>query len=403
MPKWFFRRLLDPHGSTGGSQKSGEDHGHRVAREGAFPRHDVRTCSAVGQKRGCLVWCRRRDLNPHGLRHTPLKRACLPFHHFGDRIREASFVSRPEKRAHRVWSRIESERLCHRLYALSNMLLPPTLHESQTTSQREPHYRSGPKSLSINRGSGRIGRLMLTGSPNVVQSLHSLTSAVNDVVERRAQGSVAALFDVDNTLLPGEASEVRFFRFLWRRGLVGWSELSRSVAWLAGHMPPFSLHPLRERKVYLTDKRPADIESCAREFCQTEMIREVSLQGRAKLDAHRQAGHQLILVTGAPDFLIRPLAEFLDVPTVFAAKPEQRDSVYTGALIPPLPYGRGKRELILAHAREMGLDLASSYAYGDSPGDHDLLELVGYPLVVNPIRGMARTAQRLGWPVTKWI
>ena len=29
------------------------------------------------------IWCRRRDLNPHGLRHTPLKRACLPFHHFG--------------------------------------------------------------------------------------------------------------------------------------------------------------------------------------------------------------------------------------------------------------------------------------------------------------------------------
>src|SRR2546426_8620323 len=28
-------------------------------------------------------WCRRRDLNPHGFPHTPLKRACLPFHHFG--------------------------------------------------------------------------------------------------------------------------------------------------------------------------------------------------------------------------------------------------------------------------------------------------------------------------------
>lgn len=32
---------------------------------------------------GRKSWCRRRDLNPHGLRHTPLKRACLPFHHFG--------------------------------------------------------------------------------------------------------------------------------------------------------------------------------------------------------------------------------------------------------------------------------------------------------------------------------
>ena len=39
-------------------------------------------------------WCRRRDLNPHGLRHTPLKRACLPFHHFGYRIRETSQVKR---------------------------------------------------------------------------------------------------------------------------------------------------------------------------------------------------------------------------------------------------------------------------------------------------------------------
>ena len=67
------------------------------------------------------------------------------------------------------------------------------------------------------------------------------------------------MFDVDNTLLPGEASEIRFFRFLWRRGLVGWSELTRSAAWLVGHMPPFSLHSLRERKVYLAGKRPREV------------------------------------------------------------------------------------------------------------------------------------------------
>jgi len=243
---------------------------------------------------------------------------------------------------------------------------------------------------------------MLTGPSNVVQNHHSLTSTLDDVAERRAQGSVAALFDVDNTLLPGEASEVLFFGFLWRRGQVGWGELRRSAAWLAGHVPPFSLHSLRERKVYLTGKRPADIESYAREFCQAKMIGRLSVQGRARLDEHRQAGHHLILVTGAPDFLIAPLAELLGVTTVFAAKPEQRDSVYTGALIPPLPYGRGKHELILAHAQRMGLDLAGSYAYGDSPGDRDILELVGHPLVVNPIRGMARTARRLSWPVAIW-
>ena len=236
-----------------------------------------------------------------------------------------------------------------------------------------------------------------------MQSHHILTSTLlDDVAERQTQGSVAALFDVDNTLLPGEASEIGFFRFLWRRGLVGWGELARSAAWLVGHVPPLSLHSLRERKVYLTGKRPADIESYAQEYCQTEMIGKLSLQARTRLDAHGQAGHQLILVTGAPEFLIIPLAKVLGVPTVFAAKLEELDSVYTGALIPPLPYGRGKCELILAHAQEMNLDLTGSYAYGDSPGDRDILELVGHPLVVNPIRGMARTAQRRGWPTAMW-
>src|SRR4029077_14499322 len=119
---------------------------------------------------------------------------------------------------------------------------------------------------------------------------HSITSTLlEDVAERQGQGSVAALFDIDNTLLPGEASEVLFFGYLWRRGLVGWGELRRSAAWLAGHVPPFSLHSLRERKVYLTGKRPADIESYAREFCQVEMIGKLSVQGRARLDAHGQA------------------------------------------------------------------------------------------------------------------
>jgi HAD superfamily hydrolase (TIGR01490 family) len=236
-----------------------------------------------------------------------------------------------------------------------------------------------------------------------MQLRHVQASVIlDDVAQRPTCASIAALFDVDNTLLPGEASEIGFFRYLWRRGLVGWSELSRSAAWLAGHVPPFSLHPLRERKVYLTGKRHADIEPCAREFCHAEMIGKLSLDARAKLEEHRQAGHQLILVTGAPDFLIAPLAEFLRVPSVFAAKPEQRDGIYTGALIPPFPYGRGKRELILAHAQEMNLDLANSYAFGDSPGDRDVLEMVGYPLVVNPIRGMARTAQQQGWPIEIW-
>ena len=51
------------------------DSGNDRERDGRIP-----CVKKAGQGK---AWCRRRDLNPHGFPHTPLKRACLPFHHFG--------------------------------------------------------------------------------------------------------------------------------------------------------------------------------------------------------------------------------------------------------------------------------------------------------------------------------
>ena len=174
------------------------------------------------------------------------------------------------------------------------------------------------------------------------------------------------------------------------------------MSWLVTQGRSVSIHPLRERKIYLEGKNSALIESCARDFFQREMVRNISPKGRDRLEAHRQSGHQLILVSGAPDFLITPLAETLNVSTLFAARIECQGACYTGAVIPPLPYGIGKRQLIVSHAQEKGLDLTSSFAYGDSPGDTEILDLVGYPVVVNPIRGMLRIARDRGWPVVDW-
>jgi HAD superfamily hydrolase (TIGR01490 family) len=231
---------------------------------------------------------------------------------------------------------------------------------------------------------------------------HDLHPSLIPVAAAASPASLAALFDVDNTLIPGQACEVRFFRYLWRRGLVGWRELRRSLWWLRRQGPSISIHPLRERKVYLEGKDAAVIEACAQEFFYDDMLKRMSEKGRERLEAHRQSGHQLILISGAPDFLITPLAAALNVPTLFAARLERSGVLYTGAVTPPLPYGVGKRQLIVSHAQEKGLVLTNSFAYGDSPGDTEILELVGYPVVVNPIRGMRRLARQRGWPVVNW-
>jgi HAD superfamily hydrolase (TIGR01490 family) len=220
--------------------------------------------------------------------------------------------------------------------------------------------------------------------------------------QQQRSSSVAAFFDVDNTLLPGEASEVKFFRWLWRRGVVGWPEARASLWWLARKLPSLSLHPLRERKLYLIGKPAQVIEPLGEEFCREQLCPLVSPAAMRAMEEHRQAGHRIILLSGSLDFLIDPIAAALRVDQSFAGRLEQIDGVYTGRLLQPLPYGEGKRSLAERLAQDLALDLSLCYAYGDSPGDLDVLRAVGHPTVVNPIRGMARVARRQQWPVVTW-
>ena len=213
---------------------------------------------------------------------------------------------------------------------------------------------------------------------------------------------IGAFFDVDNTLIPGQSIEVRFVRYLWKNGFLSKRVLIESGLYLLFNILEFSLRPLRERKIYLTDKRPEGIEPLAKWFVRSEICPRLSLKGTSALTQHQQAGHQIALVSGTPEFLIKPLAHFLDVSNILAAKLETNENGYTGRVLYPYPYGEGKRRLLQAFAETHGVDLSKSYAYGDSPGDVQALESVGHPLVVNPIRGMARIARRHRWPIALW-
>ena len=213
---------------------------------------------------------------------------------------------------------------------------------------------------------------------------------------------MGAFFDVDNTLVPGHSMEVLFARHLLQLGVIGAREVGRSLWFLIRRMPPFSLGPLRRNKLYLIGQDPTLIESLAQAFVRETVQARLSIRAQAALDRHRQAGHRIALISGSPDFLVKPLAKILNVSIVHAARLETDGDGYTGRVLAPFPYGRGKRLLVERLASTYRLDLTRSYAYGDSPGDLQALQAVGYPHVVNPIRGMARIAREQGWPVAQW-
>jgi HAD superfamily hydrolase (TIGR01490 family) len=213
---------------------------------------------------------------------------------------------------------------------------------------------------------------------------------------------IAAFFDLDNTIVPGPAIEYRYVRLLWRQGLVGPMDLVRSAAVLLRNIPPLSFDPLRRYKAYLAEKPVAAVEASAQSFFWEHVCSRISEQARQAIEEHRAQGHRLILLTGSPDFLVEPLATYLKIDQVAAGRLEKSGERFTGRMLAPYPYRHGKRLVAERLAAEQGLDLAVSYMYGDSLGDLPILEAVGHPRVVNPIRGMRRIARRRSWPILRW-
>jgi HAD superfamily hydrolase (TIGR01490 family) len=117
---------------------------------------------------------------------------------------------------------------------------------------------------------------------------------------------------------------------------------------------------------------------------------------------HKSRGVKVVLVTGALDFTVQPLADFLQVDALMAAKLEEKTGKFTGKLVGhPIVDGH-KAEAIRDFASRFEIDLSASYAYGDSMSDLEMLKCVGQPIAVNPDSKLLKAAKKAGWKICYW-
>ncbi|MEZ4468284.1 MAG: HAD-IB family hydrolase [bacterium] len=113
----------------------------------------------------------------------------------------------------------------------------------------------------------------------------------------------------------------------------------------------------------------------------------------------RAEGYAQVLVTGALDTIVAPLARYLEVDHWFANKLEIIDGEATGELVPPVLAGPQKAETLRRFALEHGYDLNACRAYADSASDIPMLSAVGRPVAVNPDTTLKATATAHDWPI----
>ena len=216
--------------------------------------------------------------------------------------------------------------------------------------------------------------------------------------------SRAALFDMDRTLVRRETASL-YVRYQRERGQATWRDSARVSFWVA----QYTLGLLDVQDVVLGAVRqfagtPETVLSARCDDVFRLMVeRLVADRGRRAVEAHRDRGDLLAIVTGASPYAARPLARLLRIEHVVASELEvDAARTLTGKPILPLCYGQGKVDRASRLAEAQGFRLEESTFYSDSLTDLPLLERVREPVAVNPDARLFRVAKKRGWRIERW-
>jgi HAD superfamily hydrolase (TIGR01490 family) len=215
---------------------------------------------------------------------------------------------------------------------------------------------------------------------------------------------LAALFDMDRTLVRKQTASL-FIRYLRLRGAATWQDSARTVFWLAQYtMGIVDANRAASRAVRRFEGTSETVFAArCDDWFHRDVEAHVSDAGRRAVAEHRARGEVVAIVTGANPYFARPLARRLGIDHIVASEFEVgADGRFTGRLVDPLCFGRGKVARSRRLAEALGFRLEESTFYSDSYTDLPLLEVVRTAVVVNPDPRLSGIARRRGWRVERW-
>lgn len=221
--------------------------------------------------------------------------------------------------------------------------------------------------------------------------------------EKAAPVTVAAFFDVDNTVIRG-ASAFHIARGLKQRGYFRTRDILRfgweQVKYLVLGESHEQMKAVRSEALSIIKGwSVAEMAQIAEEVFDEILAMRVFPGTKALIDEHRAQGHQVWFVTASPVEVGKLIARRLRATGALGTVAEHKSGHYTGRLVGDLLHGEAKVVAVRDLASRTGLKLEDCFAYGDSMNDAPMLSAVGHPCAVNPDGRLRRHAKRLGWPI----
>jgi len=233
-----------------------------------------------------------------------------------------------------------------------------------------------------------------------MQPLLNLKHKLTHLKETKNPSSRLIIFDLDHTLI-SVASSYHYMKSLYERRLVTMKTVVKAlfIKWKFF----FSSMSLEELHNQVFDKMLKGfsleaLEAHVEEFLKQLLPKAIYEPAFNELKAAQERGDHIVLLSSAPDFLVRAFASYFQIKdwdsTVYAV-----DKKRCLCNIAKLMVGSKKMQRLIEIRRRLGISKKQTVVYSDSHDDLPLFLQAGQPVAVNPDRRLAKIAKQLNWRV----
>ena len=219
----------------------------------------------------------------------------------------------------------------------------------------------------------------------------------------KKNGQAAAFYDLEGTLVSTNLVHTLAFYARRQQGIL--KTVKKSVGTLA-KLPLFGATDLYSRNVFnefFFQSYKGESHDRLRYFSEElfeDVLKPAIFPGTRELIAQsKKIGQRQIVISGALDFTIEKLVDYLGIDEYAANRLEFVNGYATGRILPPVMASATKAKWMREYAEKNDINLSESYAYSDSISDLPMLSIVGHPVAVNPDFRLKQTARQHDWAV----
>lgn len=210
-----------------------------------------------------------------------------------------------------------------------------------------------------------------------------------------------AIFDLDNTLLAGD-SDHAWGEYLVEKGIVDAALYKQAndqflKDYQTGNLNiqaylEFALKPLAKESL-------SRLQTLREDFFDSKIKPLMLPKAFELLRSHRSKGDFLLIITATNRFVTEIIADAFEVDDLIATDPEMIDNKYTGKVAGTPSFKEGKITRLNEWLKDKQHELSGAFFYSDSHNDIPLLELVDFPIAIDPDDILRQTSLNNNWPI----